>query len=245
MMGAVALVAIAWSAADRVEKEIDAASILVGTILLAFTLWRLQEPAGALAAGLAPVPLGLGLALLFGGWRRLHEFWREGIIVAGLTVSPFVEAVVLELLGLDLSPGTAQFTAGLLRVAGWNASAHDVIVSLPDAWIVVSQGCSGLKTMYFLVGFSIVLLLLYPLPGKRRKLVVIGSAAMIGYVVNAVRVAILALLAAPGHEEAFHFWHIKQGAMVFEIIAMAVFLALVYLIMPTRRTGPKEKVVPQ
>jgi|GEM_PF-7117799 len=242
MMGAVALVAIVWSSADRMASKIQLGSILPAVVIFGFVLWRLAGQPGALAAGLAPWPLALALALLVGGWKRLGLFWREALVVTGLAISPFVETVVLELAGLDLAPSTAQFTAAILRLAGWNASARDVIVSLPEAWIVVSQGCSGLKTVYFLVGFSVVLLLVYPLPGAGRNSFVVLSAAAIGYFVNAVRVAILALMATPGHEAAFQFWHVKQGAMVFEILAVAVFLGLVYFIMPAHRAPPTPEV---
>ena len=239
LIAAVALVAIAWATPDRVTKEIGVGSLGCGALLIGFGLWRMHGQPGALAVNLVPLVWGIGLALLIGGGRWLATFWREGLVVLGIALSPFVETVVLELIGLDLAPGTSQFTAALLRLCGWESSARDVVVTVPGAWIVVSQGCSGLKTMYFLAAFAVLLLLVYPIPGAVRKAVIFVSAVLVGYLVNAVRVAILALLARPGHEEAFKFWHFKQGAMLFEVIAVAVFMGLVFLLMPAR---PAAKV---
>lgn len=235
MLAAIALVALGWSARARRQMIPRLTSMIPGFAVIGYGLWRTGGSPGSLWVSIAPAVWGLGLALVVSGWRGLADYWREAIVITGLVASCFVETVVLELGGFDLAPTSARTTAFLLRLGGWNASARDVVVSLPDAWVVVSQGCSGLKTMFFLTAFAVVLLLVYPVPGWWRKAVVLGVAPVVGYFVNAARMVVLALLASPGNESAFKFWHIKQGAMIFEIAAVAVFLGIVSALLPSQR----------
>ena len=37
---------------------------------------------------------------------------------------------------------------------------------------------------------------------------------------------------------AFKFWHVQQGAMFFELLAIGVFLAFFYLLYPDRPSSP-------
>jgi cyanoexosortase A len=235
LLAAVALIALVSAAPSRISPKPGVAGPLAGFAIIAFGLWRVCAQPGALIVAISPIFWGLGLVLILSGGSGIAAYWREGLVVAGLVVTPFVETLSLELAGLDLAPLSARTTAFLLRLCGWDASARDVIVSLPDASIVVSQGCSGLKTAYFLSAFAVILLLVYPVAGFFRKVTILVSAAIVGYMVNAIRVAILSRLAAPGHESSFRFWHIQQGAMIFEILAVAVFLLLVQGLLPRRK----------
>ncbi len=231
---AAVLVALVWEKRQALAWESGPAFTLAGLALIAFALIRGFGQPGTLFATVAPVIWGLGFALLVSGFRGVGQFWKEAIVLAAVVLTPLIETLALDLAGVDFAPATAQTTAYLLRIAGWNASAHDVFVWLPTAWIVVSQGCSGLKTMYFLVGFALLVLLLFPVPGLARKLAVLAGATVIGFLVNAVRVAMLAVLTTPEHRDAFKFWHIQQGAMLFETVAVVAFLAFFCAVLPDR-----------
>ncbi len=158
------------------------------------------------------------------------------MVVAAAVVTPFIETLALDLAGVDLAPSTAQATAFLLRLGGWDASARDVLVGLPTGWVLVSQGCSGLKTMYFLAGFAVLVLVMFPVPGLVRKIALLLGAVAIAFLINALRVA---LLASPEHQRAFKFWHINQGAMFVEAVAVVVFLAFYYVVVPAKPAGPR------
>ncbi len=219
--------------------EGGAGASLAGVALIALVLGQSLGQPGSLFVAIAPVFWGLGLALLASGVRGLPQYGREAAILAAVAATPLIETFALDLLGVDLAPLTARSTALLLSLGGWQASSRDVLVGLPGAWVVVSQGCSGLKTMYFLSGFAVVVLLFLPLPGLGRKLAVLVGAAAIGFLVNALRIALLALLATPEHREAFVFWHIREGAMLFEIVAVFAFLLFFYSLMP-RQPAPVQ-----
>lgn len=224
-----------WPRRNSLSLESGPVSTLIGFGLLAFFLVRGSGQTGKFFATIAPIFWGVGFALVASGFTGLRQYWKEGMILGAIVATPFVDTLALDLLGVDLAPVTARVTASLLRLGGWDASSRDVLVGLPKAWIVVSQGCSGLKTMYFLGGFSILVLLMFPVPGWSRKIIIVLTAILVGFFVNAVRVALLALLAGPEYQRVFAFLHVQQGAMLFEIIAIVVFVALFYFAIPVRR----------
>lgn len=229
-----------WPRRNALAVESGPISSVVGFALIAFFLVRSSGQSGTLFATVAPVIWGTGFALVASGFGGLRQYWRESLVLGAVVVTPFVDTIALDLAGVDLAPTTARAAATLLRLGGWDASARDVLVGLPTVWVVVSQGCSGLKTMYFLGGFSILILLMFPVSGLLRKIAVVAMAIGIGFFVNTLRVSLLALLADPAHHRAFLFWHIQQGAMLFEVIAIVAFLGCFYVLIPVRRAKPKS-----
>lgn len=229
-----ALVVLVWSRRQSLVLGTDGAATTAGMGLIGFFLFRSSGQPGTLFVAIAPVIWGTGLALLASGRTGIGQHWREAVVLAAVVVTPFIETLALDLAGLDLAPWTAQATAMILRLGGWDASARDVLVGLPSGWVLVSQGCSGLKTMYFLGGFSALVLVMFPVPGVVRKLVLLTGAVAIGFLINTLRVALLALLASPEHQGAFRFWHINQGAMFVEAVAVVVFLGFYYVVVPAK-----------
>ena len=234
-----ALGTLIWSRRKSLVLESDAASITLGVGLIASFLFRSSGQPGSLFVTIGPVLWGAGLALLASGAGGLGQYWREAMLLAAVVVTPFIETLALDLAGVDLAPLTAQATVGLLRLGGWDASARDVLVGMPTGWVVVSQGCSGLKTMYFLGGFAAVVLVMFPVPGLMRKIALLIGAVAIGFLINTLRVALLVVLASPAHRQAFQFWHIHQGAMFVEAVAVVVFLGFYYLVVPAKAAKPR------
>lgn len=231
-----ALVALVSTKRQSVTLGSDPASTIAGLGIILFVICRTSGEAGTLFAAVAPVFWGAGLLLVATGVSGLAQFWKEGLVLGAVVITPFVETFMLDFAGIDLTPVTAQAAAYILRITGWEASASGMLINLPTAWIVVAQGCSGLKTMYFLTGFAVIVLLVFPVPGAVRKLVSLVGACLIGFIVNAGRVAVLAAAAAPDRRQAFKFWHVQQGAMFFEALAAGLFLIFFYFLMPERRS---------
>ena len=233
------LALLIWPRRGSLTLESGPISTLAGIGLIGLFLTRSAGSAGTLFATIAPAFWGVGFALLASGIGGLGQYWREGLILGAIVATPFVDTIALDLAGVDLAPLTAQTTAFLLRLGGWEASARDVYVGLPTAWILVSQGCSGLKTMYFLGGFSVLVLLMFPIQGILRRIAVVLAAIATGFIVNAFRVVLLALLSSPEHHRAFVFLHVQQGAMLFEVVAVVVFVAFyAAMIRLQRRPAP-------
>ena len=101
-----------------------------------------------------------------------------------------------------LSQGVARISGGILTLLGGDAAVSGRIVRLDGApGIFVEDGCNGLTTLGLFVGF----VLSYPGPARRRLwFIPMGVAAI--FVVNIVRVALLAWIQAhaPSLFEAAH-----------------------------------------
>lgn len=235
----VAVVALVWSRRESLTLTSGPISALTGCALLAWVIGRSSGRPDDLFVTAAPAFWGIGLALVASGFRGLLQYWREAIVLGALAGASLFEVVTLDVAGLDITPATAQTSAYLLRLGGWDASAADFMIRLPSVSIIVAQGCSGLKTVYFLTGFAAIALLLFPISGAGKKLTVLAGGALIGFLVNAARVAMLGVIAA--NPRAFKFWHIQQGAMFFELLAVAAFLAFFYFLHPDQQRSPPDE----
>lgn len=214
----------------------DRWGVLTGVLLLLGTLWSngfllsqsflYQE---ALAQGLdlprdidlllrlQIVFLGFGVALLASGWRRLHQFWRELVILLALALPGAVAGFMI-----DISPITARFATALLWYSGVDVVRDGVRIFMEGGGVRVYSGCSGLESMSYLLGLSILGLVMFPLRGIKPYFVpLIGL--FIGFVINGIRVALMAILAANEHKEAFDYWHIGQGSLLFGGAAVLAF----------------------
>jgi exosortase/archaeosortase family protein len=56
-----------------------------------------------------------------------------------------------------------------------------------------------------------------------QKIVVPIIAVLIGFIVNAARVALMAVLVSLSQPEAFKYWHEGNGSVIFSMIAVFIF----------------------
>jgi cyanoexosortase A len=186
----------------------------------ALAFWIAERNAVYLAAspGLRIMPLlwVLGLCLLASGFR-LKQYWQELTIFAALGV-PSILAGFLP----DISPFTAKASALLLWYCGFDVSLNGVNVNLPTGGVQIYSGCSGIESTTYLLGLSVVCLLSFPISGTKRFFIPI-LAALMGFFINLMRVALMVLLAASKNKSAFDFWHTGEGSLIFGAAAILVF----------------------
>ena len=200
-------------------------SNVVGAALVGFCLWQssvlLHDP--QLTSDLPdpmlrlfPFVSALAVGVLASGFKGLKQYWQELTLLFFLG-GPSVLFTFLP----DISPITAQFSAFLLWVVGFNVSVQDVYIRLPAGAVKVYTGCSGIESITYLLGLSAIALILFPIP--RMKAVFIPILAMlIGFAVNGVRVAIMAVLAT-SNTIAFDYWHKGEGSLIFGVTAVFTF----------------------
>lgn len=169
----------------------------------------------------SPLISVFGLGLLASGGKGLKQYWQELFIL-------FVLAVPLEhLIGqmIDLAKLTAQFVNYLLLHLGFEVSRQDVVVSLPTGSIRVDPGCSALRPIARLLQLS-ALILVMTSTSLIQIIIVPIVAILVAFIVNGIRVAVMALLVAYSSREMFEFWHIGTGAhtiSMLEIMMLWVF----------------------
>lgn len=164
-----------------------------------------------------PILSGLSIALLAFGWTGLRRLWRELAILVALGLPSMLAAYTV-----DISPLTARFSTAVLWYTGHNVVRDGLVILLEGGGVEVYHGCSGLESMAYLLGLSGLCLIMFPLNGAKRVVIPIVGLLM-GFVINGIRVALMALLVAAENTEGFDYWHTGDGSLLFGMIAVICF----------------------
>ncbi|NJN22136.1 MAG: cyanoexosortase A [Leptolyngbya sp. RL_3_1] len=164
-----------------------------------------------------PLLSGLAVGLLGLGFRGLKQVWRELVILVALGLPGILAAYTV-----DISPMTARFSTALLWYAGFDVIRDNLTILLEGGGVEVYAGCSGLESMAYLLGLSLLCLIMFPLQGwKRYWIPLVG--VVLGFVINGFRVALMAVLVAAGKDAAFNYWHTGDGSLLFGLAAVLAF----------------------
>ncbi len=222
-----------WEKRYTLKLQSSLFSKAIGAGLIAILLWQsfilLQDPTFVKdpphpIVRIFPLLAGVSVSLLASGCKGLKQYWQE-LTILGFLGLPSILASFLP----DLSPITAIFATCLLWYVGFDASVQGVYVHLPTGAIEVYAGCSGIESMTYLLGISVISLILFPISGLKRFFVPL-LALLIGFGVNGVRVALLAVLAGSRSQTAFDYWHEGGGSMLFGMISIFTF-GLLYILL--------------
>lgn len=213
-----AIGSLLWDKRYSLKLESDTVSTLVGFSLIMLILFRGLAPSGY-HLRISPFVSAVGLALMASGVKRLHHYWKELFILSLLVlytpVTNFLQAIDLPLL-------TAKVSTFMLWIAGFQAYREGVFINLPTGKVEVYGACSGIESIFLMLSIGILFFLLIPI-GHLQKAICLVLAVFLGFVVNCVRVAIMALLVASRNMEAFDYWHGKDGSLIFSVISVAIF----------------------
>lgn len=219
----------------KISFQTNLISIAIGVILLALILWQATN-LGSFSKNLNGIsdiflrmmPFLSAVSIVFiafGG--RFAKHWRELTILFFLAAPRLIISSVY-----DPSPLTAKAASLILWYSGFDVQIKEsVYVLLPKGGVKVFEGCSGVESMCYTLGLSVILLILYPLPSRVLRFITPIVAVLIGFWVNTGRVSLLALLQNWQQSEAFVYWHDGDGALVFGIISVAL-LGLFYYFLP-------------
>jgi len=229
----VAAGSITWERRRQLPWSCDRIGLIVGGSLLLLTLaisgWLAsQGHPDSLPAGLPrqlfqsllrvlPFLSALTLACLAAGWQHLRQFWREVVIMAALGIPSILASITV-----DISPITARFSTLLLWYGGFQVVRQDLIIALPGGGVEVYAGCSGMESMTYLLGLSAICLIMFPIRGMKAWLTPLLAIAL-GFIINGIRVALMAVLAATNNTAAFDYWHEGDGSLLFGLFAVLAF----------------------
>ena len=165
------------------------------------------------------------MALLASGWRGLGQYWQPLFVLLFLGIP----RVLLHFLP-DISPLTAKFSALLVWYIGVPTSLEGPFITVPNGRVEVVESCSGLNLITYMLALTAVFLVLFPTQ-RIHKFVAPIVAVVLGFVVNAVRVALLAVLSPEASRPAFEYWHDQGGALIFVMIAVVLFGGFCWLLL--------------
>jgi len=195
----------------------DPVSSIIGSLIVTLVLVKtvsLPTEATLLAFPFTSV---LGITLLASGWRRLGQFKHTLLILFFLGLPQLLIGAFL-----DISPVTAKVSAFMLWYTGFDVVLKGVFVYLPGGSIEVYRGCSGLGNMLYMLGISVMFSVFLPID-RYKRLLAICVAVILGFFINAIRVALLAVLVANSTEAAFDYWHLGGGSLIFSMLTVLIF----------------------
>jgi cyanoexosortase A len=147
----------------------------------------------------------------------LKQYRGELLVLSSISLPK-----ILPLSLIDISLLTAKFASLILWYTGFEVTRNGVYIYLPTGSVEVYPGCSGLELIFQMLSLALLFLLMFPQKVK-QKIIVPIIAITLAFIVNGVRVALMAVLVAQGHKEAFDYWHEGEGSLIFSLISVLLF----------------------
>lgn len=218
---------------NTLNLETGVISSFLGTLLLALVLLETIFPINRFPY-VSPFISALGLGLLASGFKGLKQYWQELLIL----LFPAVANLTLLFL-IDISELTAKFANFALWYLGFEVSREGVNITLKTGAVEVNQGCSGLENILQLWVLAVLFLVMFP-PTGRKKILVPVVASLVGFVVNGMRVALMAILVASSNQKAFVYWHVGEGSLIFSMISVLIFGLFCLLLLHLDRSQKQD-----
>ncbi|WP_013322112.1 cyanoexosortase A [Gloeothece verrucosa] len=225
-----------WEKRHSLKLESHILSKLLGVLIIGLLLFKLPLSPHKTDLNpylrISPFMFGLGLSLIASGVRGLKQYWRELIILFFLGIPSLILSSLT-----NPSEITAKFSAFILECLNYDVSLQGIHINLPTGGVTVVKGCSGLEAMAYLLGIAAIVLTLFPLR-RIYNLFVPIVAVIVGFVVNAVRVALMAILVASDQLDAFDYWHEGEGSLIFGMLAVVIFIGFYFLLIRFSKPQP-------
>lgn len=212
-----------WEKRDRLYLRSDPVSSFVGISLLWLLLYKsLHLFPEDFFLRIAPLLSVLGWGLLASGIRGLKQYGQEIFLLSFLAI-PWEFIYVF-----DVSQLTAKFSSFILWILGFEVTRQGVWIIMPTGSVEVYNGCSGVLTILQLLGLSWIVLTLIP-TSYQPKIWLPIAAIILGFTVNGMRIALMAVLVAMSNSEGFTYWHTGNGSLIFSAISVLMFGIICFL----------------
>lgn len=223
-----AVYSLLWDRRQELTLKSKLLPCIIGGVLIAWTLFVSRsiptEKENNLLS-IVPFVFSCGLALIASGFNGFKQFRGELLIIFFLGVP----RVILNTF-TDISPLTAKVSSFILHYMGFQVFLDGVFIHLPEGSVKVYEGCSGIESVTYVLGLSVICLIMFPIV-KKLSYIVPLIAILIGFFINAFRVVLMAILVGIGEKEAFLYWHEGDGSLIFGMIAVSVFAGFYWLLM--------------
>ncbi|MEG4006690.1 cyanoexosortase A [Microcoleus sp. Pol11C1] len=207
-----------WERHESLTFESGVFASFFGSSLIALILLKSSSISGYdFFIRATPFLSGISLALLASGTKGVKQYRQELLILGYTAIPPGLIGVFV-----DVALLTAKFSAFLLHYLGFEVVRKGVFLILENGSVEVYHGCSGVNAMLQLLGLALVFLLMFPTT-TGQKMVLPFVAIITAFLVNAARVAIMAVLVSLSQPEAFKYWHEGNGSVIFSMIAVFIF----------------------
>lgn len=211
-----------WQRQHRFQFAGGRAASLAGLLLLGLVLLKsafyLRPSAFPIVF---PLLAAISLLLLVEGFKGLWHY--RPLLLLLLVLGP--TNILLPRWFVDISPLTAKFSAAVLWYSSFDVTRQGTLLILPTGTIDVFAGCSGIESIGYLFCISIAAIIIFPVRWRTGAIASL-SAMAIAFIVNGIRVALLAVLVANSQEGAFDYWHTGEGSSLFNLLSVAIFMSI-------------------
>ncbi|MFN9546477.1 MAG: archaeosortase/exosortase family protein [Cyanobacteriota bacterium] len=217
-------------------------SLILGTIMVVYCLYRTSRISNSdsFLYFLAPVA-GIGLTLMLTSFREIFRFKESLLILCLLPLFVIIQIIVATYVTDDLSLLTAKlvlFGLGILGISPTKLVGDTVYTN--GGAVQVMHECNGFEMIMQMVITAIIFLVAFPLRSRLGKLVIISSAPSLGFIVNSLRITLLAIftsLNSATGRNLFDFFHEQAGSLIFSGLAVFIF-GYLYLTILERELPP-------
>lgn len=217
---------LVWKKRHHLNLKTSTIPCCLGLLIVAAILLKSFSKPTEPVLGVAPFFSALGLSLLASGFGGFRQFWREIVILFFLGVPRATLQPII-----NIAEITAQFSTFMLWYSGFSVQRQGINISLPQGAIEVNTECSGLGAMLYMLGTIVLVLLVFPLQGTRKKVGLLAIALATAFVINGFRVALMVILLNHGYTKAFHFMHGGEGSFVFSMVPVGMVGSLYFFLL--------------
>ena len=217
-------------------------SLSLGTLIVLYSLYRTSRifNSDSFLYFLVPI-VGIGLTLMANPIKYLFRFKDSLLVLCLLPLFVVVQIIVATYITDDLSLLTARFVLFWLGILGITPIklVGDTVFTAGGA-VQVMHECNGFEMIMQMIITAVIFLVAFPLRSRLGKLLIIISAPIIGFIVNSLRISLLAVFTSLNSDSGRHlfdFFHEQAGSLIFS--GLAVFLlGYLYLIILERELPP-------
>lgn len=243
-----AIASMVWDKKESLYLRSTLFSSVLGTTILGLAFFKtLQISSGGVFVQALPLLFALSLALIASGWQHLGQYHKELLAFAILALpgerflSGGLTAILGSLTGKTLTMFTSQAATIGLSLVGMNpVLTDDVYINLSRSIVRVHEGCSGAGIIDFLLRLSFLFLIIFTTSRSAKWLCPI-IAIVLGFLINAVRVSLMAYLINNFNTATFDYWHVGGGSQIFGAIGVILFGVICYrFIQPEPSDSPQS-----
>jgi cyanoexosortase A len=211
-----------WDQRVQFSPNSSKASHFFGFVILSALLVASIARPGEKMIGFFPFVAFLGWALIFVGLPQLNSHLKEFSILFAFGLPKLVPETAF-----GLAPLTAHFSAFVLHYFSSSPVqlVNNIQIRIPYGGIDVVPACSGISLILHMLSISVIFLCIFPTQ-KHHFILLPIIAGILGFMLNGVRVAVLAALSTPELSSQFQYWHSANGASLFVLIALILYGAI-------------------